>query len=116
MSFINDLEDDVAKAHFIEQTIRNNTVIREAVDQLAPLLTALESKLPEPYKSDLDVILDLWRTIESFSHAQQTNAVSDVVVAPPSVNLQPPVDVQKLAEDAAAAEINAQAHTVVDGQ
>lgn len=116
MSIISEFETEADKLRFIEQTIKNSTVIRQAGDELTPMLTALDAELPEPYKTDLADILAVWSTIESFSHAQRTDPVVAPTPATPSVNLQPPVDIDKLAADAAAAEINAAAHAVVDGE
>ena len=112
MNIINEFEHEIDKIRVIEQMTKSNTAIREAVDEVVPLLTELDTKLPEPYKTDLATVLDVVKVLQGLAHATRTFATTDEPAPNTSVNLSAPVDVEQLAADAAAAEINAQAHDV----
>jgi len=109
MSIINSIENEIEKARIIEEFTKNATLIRNAVEELRPVLGDLDNALPEPYKSDLAKVLEVFDTIDKLSHAVQTYAVVADPVATQQPVLDPPVDYQALAASANAAEINAAA-------
>ena len=118
MSFniINEFEHEIDKLRVIEQMTQSNTAIRTAVDDIVPLLTELDAKLPEPYKSDLQTVLKLVNTLEGLVHATRTFAVAEQPEQHSSITLSEPIDIAQLAANSAAAEINAAAHEASAGE